>query len=81
MEPTIACADKDVEEAFLVQCQYSIMLDDYINAMLEYYLSLPEIPDPAQNSLSLLAYMNISSKNNIFWPYKQGIQNSIHTSL
>jgi hypothetical protein len=52
VETVIEFDDEDDKEAFLAECHYSGMLDDGINAMLEFYLNLPEIMDPAQNPFS-----------------------------
>jgi len=73
------CNDKDDKEAFLVAYSYYIKLDEKINAMLECYLNLSEIPNPGQSplSLSVSAYTNNSSNTNSFWPHQQSIQNSV----
>lgn len=53
IEPTIVPDDKDNEEGFLTECKNSCCLDYDIYANVECYLTLLEIPDPAQNPLSL----------------------------
>jgi hypothetical protein len=47
VEPKIRLDDKDYEEVFLTECNYSGILDDIIYAMHECYLNMPEISDPA----------------------------------
>jgi len=52
VEHAIISEDEDEEEAFslIVNTPASLMND--INTMLECYLNLPEIPDPAHSPLS-----------------------------
>jgi hypothetical protein len=52
VEPTIVSDDEDNGEGFLTDCENSGCLDDNSNAIIECYLNLPKIPDPAQNPLS-----------------------------
>ena len=54
IKPAIASDDEDDKEAFIMDCCYSSMLDEDINAALECYLNLLEIPDHAKNPLSSL---------------------------
>ena len=54
VETVIVSDDEDDNEAFLAEYGYSGMLDDGINAMLEFYLNLPDILDPAQNPFSFV---------------------------
>jgi hypothetical protein len=53
IEPVIVSDYEDDVEAFFADCKSSGVLDAIINAILECYLNLPEIPDPAHNPLSL----------------------------
>jgi hypothetical protein len=70
IEPTLVSDDKDDKEAFLMDCSYSGMLDEDINAILECYLNLPEMPDPTANPLSYADIYKHNSKMNNFWLYK-----------
>jgi len=52
IEPVIVSGDEGDEEAFLADCNYSGILDDDINVMLECFINLIEIPDHVHNPLS-----------------------------
>lgn len=60
--PVICSDDKDNKDTFLINCEYSSLLNDNNNAMLEYYINIPETPNPWENSMTYSANTNGSSK-------------------
>jgi hypothetical protein len=80
IEPTFFEAD-DNDKAFLANNEYSGILDDDVNAMLEFFPNLPEIPAPVHNSFSFPVYVNSSRMAKTFWFCMQNTQNSICISL